>query len=207
MLVHLTLHWDWVVRTTRKLFRLRGHDRVIWLVNLALLVGMTLCVVSGIVISRVALPSLGFFLTSNLFWNRLHILTAEITLGLVPVHAALRWRWIAGAGAPPAGPAHRRPGAGLAVKFVRQLGAVLLVVAAVTALGVAWEHSSAGRPDHPVRHLQDRYEAAGPRPRGRGRPASSGRRPARILRPELCRIISPTCTPTLCNSTCPTLAT
>ena len=51
---------------------------------------MTLCIVSGIVISRVALPSLGFFLTSTLFWNRLHILTAEITLGLVPVHAELR---------------------------------------------------------------------------------------------------------------------
>jgi hypothetical protein len=29
------------------------------------------------------------------------------------------------------------------VKFVRQFGAVLLVVAAVTALGVVWEHSSA----------------------------------------------------------------
>ena len=29
------------------------------------------------------------------------------------------------------------------MKFVRQFGAVLLVVAAVTALGVAWEHSSA----------------------------------------------------------------
>jgi hypothetical protein len=98
LLVHLTLHWDWVVRTTRKLFGRRGHDRVIWLVNLALLFSMTLCIASGIVISRVALPSLGFFLASNLFWNRLHILTAEITLGLVPVHAALRWRWIAGVG-------------------------------------------------------------------------------------------------------------
>jgi hypothetical protein len=98
LLVHLTLHWDWVVRTTRKLFGRRGHDRVIWLVNLALLFGMTLCIVSGIVISRVAMPSLGFFLTASLFWNRLHILTAEITLGLVPVHAALRWRWIAGVG-------------------------------------------------------------------------------------------------------------
>jgi hypothetical protein len=98
LLVHLTLHWDWVVRTTRKLFGRRGHDRVIWLVNLALLFGMTLCIVSGIVISRVALSSLGFFLTSNLFWDRLHLLTAEITLGLVPVHAALRWRWIVGVG-------------------------------------------------------------------------------------------------------------
>jgi hypothetical protein len=98
LLVHLTLHWDWAVRITRRLLRRRGHDLVIWLVNLALLFTMTLCIVSGIVISRAALPALGFFLTTNLFWNRLHILTAEITLGLVPVHAALRWRWIAGVG-------------------------------------------------------------------------------------------------------------
>ena len=56
LLVHLTLHWDWVIRTTRRLVTRRGRDRVIWLVNLALLAAMTLCVASGIVISRVALP-------------------------------------------------------------------------------------------------------------------------------------------------------
>lgn len=95
LLVHLTLHWDWVVRTSRRLLRRNGRDRLIWLVNLALLFAMTLCVASGIMISRVAMPALGFFLTTNLFWDRLHILTAEITLGLVPVHIALRWRWIA----------------------------------------------------------------------------------------------------------------
>lgn len=94
LLVHLTLHWDWVVRTTRRLVTRRGRDRVIWLVNLALLAAMTLCVASGIVISRVAMPTLGILTVSTPFWNRLHILTAEITLGLVPVHAALRWRWI-----------------------------------------------------------------------------------------------------------------
>jgi hypothetical protein len=59
LVVHLTLHWDWVVRTTRRLAGRRGHDRVIWLVNLALLFAMTLCVVSGILISRVAMPSSG----------------------------------------------------------------------------------------------------------------------------------------------------
>jgi hypothetical protein len=32
------------------------------------------------------------------FWFRLHALTAEVTVGLVPVHVALRWRWIAGVG-------------------------------------------------------------------------------------------------------------
>jgi hypothetical protein len=95
LLFHLTLHWDWVIRTTRKLASPRGHDKVIWLVNLALLGGMTLCVLSGILISRVALPYLGINLTQiGPFWSTLHTTTAEITLGLVPVHVALRWRWL-----------------------------------------------------------------------------------------------------------------
>lgn len=98
LLVHLTLHWDWVVRTTRRMLRRRGQDRLIWLVNLALLFAMTLCVASGILISRVAMPALGFFFIASPFWNRLHILTADITLGLVPVHIALRWRWIVSVG-------------------------------------------------------------------------------------------------------------
>ena len=61
LLLHLTLHWDWVIRTTRKLVSPRGPDKLIWLVNLALLVVMTFCVASGILISRVALPSLGLY--------------------------------------------------------------------------------------------------------------------------------------------------
>lgn len=69
LLFHLTLHWDWVIRTTGKLARPRGQDQVIWVVNLALLVGMTWCVLSGILISRVALPYLGINLTRiGPFW-------------------------------------------------------------------------------------------------------------------------------------------
>ncbi len=98
LLLHLTLHWDWVIRTTRKLLRPRGPDKVIWLVNLALLVAMTFCVASGVLISRVALPSLGLYPLSGSFWTQLHFRTADVTLALVPVHAALRWRWIARVG-------------------------------------------------------------------------------------------------------------
>ena len=94
LLLHLTLHWDWVLRETGKLLSPRGHDKLIWVVNLALLIVMTLCVASGIVISRVALPQLGIYTLGGPFWERLHILSAEVTLGLVPVHVALRWRWI-----------------------------------------------------------------------------------------------------------------
>jgi hypothetical protein len=94
LLIHLTLHWDWVLRTTRRLTARSGYDQLIWLVNLALLVAMALCVASGVLISRVALPALGLFPGGNGFWSGLHDTTAAATLGLVPVHVALRWRWI-----------------------------------------------------------------------------------------------------------------
>jgi hypothetical protein len=94
LMFHLTLHWDWVIRTTKKLLNPRGPDKLIWAVNLLLMLAMVMCVVSGIVISRVALPSLGIYLQFGPSWQRLHVVTAEITLGLVPIHVALRWRWI-----------------------------------------------------------------------------------------------------------------
>ncbi len=98
LLLHLTLHWDWVLRTTRRVVSPRGRDKLIWLVNLALLLAMALCVTSGVLISRVALPYLGIDPLGGPFWTQLHILTAEVTLGLVPIHVALRWRWIVGVG-------------------------------------------------------------------------------------------------------------
>jgi Domain of unknown function (DUF4405) len=98
LLVHLTLHWDWVIRTTGRLLSPRGHDKVIWAVNLALVLAMTLCIASGILISRVALPEMRIYPLGGPFWSRLHDLTADVTLGLVPVHVALRWRWILGVG-------------------------------------------------------------------------------------------------------------
>ena len=98
LLIHLTLHWDWVIRTSRRMLSPRGPDKVSWLVNLALLLAMTLCVASGILISRVALPYLGIYTLSGPFWSRAHSLTANVTLGLVPVHVALRWRWVVSVG-------------------------------------------------------------------------------------------------------------
>jgi hypothetical protein len=107
LLVHLTLHWDWVIRTTRKLVGRGGRERFVWLVNLLLLVSMTLCIASGILISEVALPELGITLRASSFWRQMHDTTATLTLILVPIHAALRWLWIAGVARRTAA---RRPG-------------------------------------------------------------------------------------------------
>jgi hypothetical protein len=95
LLVHLTLHWDWVVRTTKRLLSATGRRRVMWFVNLLLLIDLTLCVASGIMISTVAIPALGIHISSHGgYWDSLHIRTAEVAIGLVAAHVALDWRWI-----------------------------------------------------------------------------------------------------------------
>lgn len=55
---------------------------------------MTLCIASGILISEAALPQLGISVPGSPFWRQVHDTTATLTLILVPIHAALRWRWI-----------------------------------------------------------------------------------------------------------------
>jgi cytochrome b561 len=94
LLLHITLHWDWVLRTTRRVFgKLAGRERIRWVVDLGLLVVMTLCVASGILISRSALPALGITPMAGAFWTGLHTTSADVTVALVGLHVALSWRW------------------------------------------------------------------------------------------------------------------
>ena len=95
LLFHVTLHWDWVLRTTRRVLgQLPGRERFRWIVDLGLLFVMTLCVVSGVLISRSALPAIGITTMAGGFWTGLHTTSADITVVLVAVHVALNWRWI-----------------------------------------------------------------------------------------------------------------
>jgi cytochrome b len=91
-----------------------GRDRGIWLLNLALLVVMTLCVLSGVLISQVALYQLGISVHPGPFWTNIHDTTSKLTLILASVHVAVRWRWIASVARRLLGPrrlgASRRPG-------------------------------------------------------------------------------------------------
>jgi cytochrome b len=95
LLVHLTLHWDWVVRITRRLFRTgQGRERLRWAINTGLVFVMTLCVASGVLISRVAMNAMGIPVHGGTFWRGLHTTTADICVVLVGVHVALDWKWI-----------------------------------------------------------------------------------------------------------------
>jgi hypothetical protein len=95
LVVHLALHWDWMLKTTRGLLdKLAGRERLRWIVDLGLLLSMMLCVASGVLISRSALPTIGLHPKDDAFWRSLHTTTADIAVFLVALHVALNWRWI-----------------------------------------------------------------------------------------------------------------
>jgi hypothetical protein len=91
LVVHVLLHADWIARTTRRLLTVPRRRQLLALVDATLFAAMVLAVVSGIEISRHALPGIGH---RDRFWRWLHTESARATVLLVAVHVALGWDWL-----------------------------------------------------------------------------------------------------------------
>jgi len=95
ILVHLLLSWDWIAQITRRfLGRVAGVSRLNYLLNWLLFFDGILIMLSGILISEVALPALGIALPPGFAWRRLHDMSANFFLLLLGLHTALHWNWI-----------------------------------------------------------------------------------------------------------------
>jgi cytochrome b561 len=93
--VHLALHWDWVMRTARQIFSSAPvRERIKWSVDIALYVMLGAAVVSGWYISRHAAPAFGVARIDETFFRGLHSTTADLSVLLVAVHLGLNWRWM-----------------------------------------------------------------------------------------------------------------
>ncbi|MFN8413901.1 MAG: DUF4405 domain-containing protein [Anaerolineales bacterium] len=95
MTVHLLLNWDWIIEISRRLMRRLGmQTRINYILNWLLFIDGTLVMISGIMISEVALPAMGVKLPFGFAWRRLHDMSANFALLLLGVHTALHWNWI-----------------------------------------------------------------------------------------------------------------
>ena len=95
LIVHLLLSWDWITEISRRfLGKLGGQNRVNYILNWLLFIDGTMIMLSGVMISEVALPVMGIQLPVGFAWRRLHDMSANIGLILLGLHTALHWNWI-----------------------------------------------------------------------------------------------------------------
>ncbi|MDN3016879.1 DUF4405 domain-containing protein [Paenibacillus sp. BSR1-1] len=94
ILVHIGLNYQWVINTTKKILdpKLPKKTRFSYLLNILLLISMAAVIVTGILISRVVLPSLA--IEGNHTIRELHGFSADVTLALVGLHVGVHWQWI-----------------------------------------------------------------------------------------------------------------
>ncbi len=95
VIVHLLLHWRWVVSVTAQFFRNLFHSsRLQYIVDGLTFIVFTGAMFSGLMISRNVLPALGIRVLANFEWRGLHSLFANLSVILIGLHFALHWRWV-----------------------------------------------------------------------------------------------------------------
>lgn len=97
IIVHLLLHWKWITGVAAQFFKKLWHSsRLKFVVDTLLFVTFIAVMMSGILISRSALPALGIQLgQEDGAWRMLHRLSADASVLLVGLHFALNWGWVA----------------------------------------------------------------------------------------------------------------
>jgi hypothetical protein len=98
LLFHLFLHWQWVVNKVVSFFkRMALLDRINFIVDFLIFTAIIAVTLSGVLMSKSALPALGITLPRSGAWKQLHSLSAQASLYLLALHFALHWSWIAAA--------------------------------------------------------------------------------------------------------------
>ncbi len=92
---HLVQHGDWVSSMLQRVLTATSlQNRVNYLMMIGLFVGFASIIVSGLLISRVALPFIGYTPEGGSFWLWLHLSSVGWVIALVASHVAMNWKWI-----------------------------------------------------------------------------------------------------------------
>jgi hypothetical protein len=93
--LHAALYWDWTVRVFKRFVRrLLDMSRLNFVLDVLLFLMFVAVMLTGVMESRVVLPTLGLSAPAGIAWRILHSLTAKLLLLVVGVHVGLHWRWI-----------------------------------------------------------------------------------------------------------------
>lgn len=94
-LIHTVLNWTWIKKVTVRFFRSSPRRaRLNYVLDVLLLAGMVLMILSGIAIARTINFSWLNLGGSRMFWRVMHTSSSFITLALFGIHLGLHWKWV-----------------------------------------------------------------------------------------------------------------
>jgi hypothetical protein len=90
IIIHLLVHWQWMVSVTGKFFKNLFHNsRLNYVVDALFFVAFTAAVLSGLLVSHVVMPFLNIKVGQDAVWPKVHSLSADAALYLTALH----WDW------------------------------------------------------------------------------------------------------------------
>lgn len=142
VLLHLLLSWNWIANSLRAFFtRATPRARVNFVLNAVLFILVVCEVVSGVMISQVALPGFGLPTVDDRAWRFLHNNFLAWLRIVVALHLAMNWNWVVSAlrrwRTPSAVLASRR-GSVLAALAMWAARSLTIVAVAALICGLAW---------------------------------------------------------------------
>jgi hypothetical protein len=94
-ILHKILNWTWIKKVTVGFFKgTTRRARLNYVLDVLLLAGMILMILSGIAIARTINFSWLHLGGSLVFWRAMHISSSLITLVLFSIHLGLHWNWV-----------------------------------------------------------------------------------------------------------------
>jgi hypothetical protein len=94
-ILHKILNWGWIKKVTLGFLRkCPGRARFNYILDVLLLAGIILMIISGIAIARTIDFSWLNLGGSRMFWRVMHLSSSFITLALFGIHLGLHWKWV-----------------------------------------------------------------------------------------------------------------
>ena len=95
IVTHLLFHWNWLVTVTKQFFKKLFHQsRLNYVVDALFFISMTAAMLSGLLISRSVMSTLGAQLNASHGWESIHRLAADTSLIMLGLHFALHFKWV-----------------------------------------------------------------------------------------------------------------
>jgi cytochrome b len=101
VIIHLLLSWTWIATITCRFVSVQqgaatGRTRVNYLLNLALFGIVSILIVSGVIVSRYAVPAMVAWrpdAQTDYQWGAIHNRFSDLVVILAGLHLAINWDW------------------------------------------------------------------------------------------------------------------